>query len=144
MRKIVFILAIFLLGGALARSASAEVAVIVHKDNPVKSIARLDLELIYLGKKKMFENGDVIIPADLANESAARTEFFADVIHKDEDSYRLYWVRMIFSGKGQPPVAFRSEEEAVRFVATHKGAIAFVDADKLNGEVKAIKVVEDE
>ncbi len=122
----------------------AEMAVIVNKDNPLKAMNKADLSLIYFGKKKMFESGDVIVPIDTAPDKPARQDFFANILRKDEESYRLYWVRMIFSGKGQPPLAFKTEEEAVRFVASNKGGIAFVDSSQITGDVKMLHILENE
>lgn len=123
-----------------ARPAAAEMAVIVNKDNPLTAISTTEIEMIYLGKKKLFEDGVAAVPVDLPAESPVRQEFFATVLGKDGESYRLYWVRMIFSGKGQPPVTLKSEEEAVRFVAGNKGGIAFVDSGGIASGVKVIPV----
>ena len=124
------------------RPASAEMAVIVNKDNPLAAISKTEIEMIYLGKKKLFEDGVAAVPVDLPAENAVRQEFFANVLGKDGESYRLYWVRMIFSGKGQPPVTLKSEEEAVRFVSGNKGGIAFVDSGGVAPGVKVIPITE--
>lgn len=124
-----------------AHPAFAEMVVIVNKDNPLTSISRTEIEMIYLGKKKLFEDGLPAVPVDLPADSLLRREFFANVLGKAEESYRLYWVRMIFSGKGQPPVMLNSEDEAVRFVSGNKGGIAFVDSGGIAPGVRVVPVI---
>lgn len=125
---------------SLAGTARAETVVIVNRDNPLASISRTELGLIYFGKKKLFENGDTIVPADLPADNAARADFFENVLGKSDEAFRRYWVRMIFSGKGPPPVAFGNEREAVKFVASSRGGIAFIDSSNLGPGVKTIPV----
>lgn len=123
-----------------ARPAFAEMVVIVNKDNPLATISKADIEMIYLGKKKQFQNGLPAVPVDLPADFPLRREFFANVLGKGEDSYRLYWVRMIFSGKGQPPLTLGAEDEAVRFVSQNKGGIAFVDSGGITSGVKVVSI----
>ncbi len=125
-----------------ARPAFAEMVVIVNKDNPLFAISRAEVEMIYLGKKKQFQNGLPAVPVDLPADFPLRREFFANVLGKGEESYRLYWVRMIFSGKGQPPLTLAAEDEAVRFVSRNKGGIAFVDSGAIVPGVKVISISE--
>jgi hypothetical protein len=143
MKKKIIIPLLFLVMGAV-HSAQAEMVVIVNKENPATSITRIDLSLIYLGMKKLYDTGDMIMPVDLNSGKPTRQEFFTKILRKDEESYRLYWIRMIFSGKGQPPLAFKTEEEAVRFVTANRGAIAFVDSKHIPGDVKTLRIVENE
>lgn len=122
------------------RPAFADMVVIVNKDNPLVTVSRAEIEMIYLGKKKQFPDGLPAVPVDLPADSSLRREFFADVLGKGEESYRLYWVRMIFSGKGQPPLTLGAEDEAVRFVSQNKGGIAFVDSSGIVPGVKVISI----
>ncbi len=122
------------------RPAFAEMVVIVNKDNPLATISKAEIEMIYLGKKKQFQNGSPAIPVDLPAESHLRREFFTNVLDKSEESYRLYWVRMIFSGKGQPPLTLSAENEAVKFVSQNKAGIAFVDSDGILPGVKVVTI----
>ncbi len=123
-----------------ARPAFAEMVVIVNKDNPVATISRAEIEMIYLGKKKQFQDGFTAVPVDISADNSIRREFFANILGKAEESYRLYWLRMIFSGKGQPPLMLGGEEEAVRFVSQNKGGIAFIDSGLIAPGVKAVSI----
>jgi ABC-type phosphate transport system substrate-binding protein len=122
----------------------AEPVVIVNKANPAASISIADLKLIYNGGKRKFDDGQTIQPASLEPENPVREEFFSRALHVAEESYRLYWLRMIFTGKGKPPVELKTEEEVVSFVTARKGGIAYIDSAKVSVDVKVLKVVENE
>lgn len=138
MRKTAFFLLAFWL--VAAGSARAETVVIVNRANALSSLSRTELEMIYFGKMKVFGNGETAMPADLPRESAVRQDFFENILGKAEESYRLYWVRMIFSGKGHPPVAVKSEDDAVKHVTNNRGGIAFIDSGRLSPDVKAVTI----
>ncbi len=121
-------------------SAFAEMVVIVNKDNPVTAISQTEIEMIYLGKKRQFQDGLTAVPVDIPANNPIRREFFTNILGKAEESYRLYWLRMIFSGKGQPPLTLSGEEEAVRFVSKNKGGIAFVDSGIIGPGVKTVSI----
>ncbi|MBI3581481.1 MAG: hypothetical protein HY098_05310 [Nitrospinae bacterium] len=129
---------------AFADKAFAELIVIVNKDNPATAFRAADLRRIYNGGKRMFENGVVIQPANLASDNPLGKDFFISVLHIDAESYRLFWVRMIFSGKGRPPVEFETEQEAIKFVAANKGGLAFVDSPNATDAVKTVKIIFDD
>jgi hypothetical protein len=126
------------------KNARAELVLIVNKDNPVTFIRAADLRMIYGGGKRTFPHGVYVQPANITQENPVGRDFFDRVLHMDAESYRLYWVRMIFSGKGRPPVEFETEREAINFVAANKGGLAFVDSPNATDEVKTVKIIFDE
>jgi len=134
--------AILMLSGALVGEAGAEPVVVVNNTNPISSIGVDELRLIYNGGKKFFEAKLPIQPAGLEPENPVRREFFSRWLHVGEESYRLYWLRMIFSGKGKPPVELKTEEDVLKYVAERKGGLAYVDSESVTEQVKVIQVTE--
>jgi ABC-type phosphate transport system substrate-binding protein len=47
---------------------------------------------------------------------------------------------MVFTGKGQKPKAFKTDEELIQFVSETSGAIGYVSADVTIKNVKTITV----
>ncbi len=129
---------------ASEKNAGAELVVIVNKDNPATTIRAAELRMIYNGGKRTFHHGVSVQPANLTSENPVGRDFFANVLHIDAESYRLFWVRMIFSGKGRPPVEFETEQEAINFVAANKGGLAFVDSANATNAVKTVKIIFDD
>ena len=55
------------------------------------------------------------------------------VVRMSDDQFRRHWIRVVFAGNPvTPPQGFDTVADAVKFVATHRGALAFV-----NGPVDA-------
>ena len=136
MRKLLFVVAQFF----LLSSLSAEVAIIVHKDNANSAISKNEVARIYLGKLKSFPNGTDAIPIDLA-AGDAKKEFYAKVVKKNDAQLRAYWSRIIFTGKGQPPRQESSEDSVVNLVSTNPNLVGYVDKSKVTGDVKVILTV---
>jgi hypothetical protein len=51
---------------------------------------------------------------------------------------KSYWQQLIFSGRGVPPPELDTEEEVIRYVGRHPGALGYVSS---YGEVGGVKVV---
>jgi hypothetical protein len=52
---------------------------------------------------------------------------------------KAYWSKLIFSGKAKPLNEFASDSEVLNWVSTTPNAIAYIDANKVDGSVKVIK-----
>ena len=117
----------------------ADTAVIVHKSNDAE-MSLLDVKKLFLGKQKNFPNGQTAKPLDLPREHALRISFLNEVLGKRESSLNAYWARMIFSSKGVPPRVYPSEEAVLVEVANNQQAIAYIDAAKVNDEVRVLLI----
>lgn len=124
---------------ALSQVQAAEIAVIVNKSNAVTSTDDKTLSMLFLSKKKSFENGKRVIAFDLYEGSEIRDAFYSNVIKKSKSQLKSYWSKLIFTGQGKPPKIIGSGEEILRTVASNKSAIAYIDASKVNDTVKVIK-----
>ena len=133
--------------GPAAASSKRELVVIVNKANAVGSITRAELSSIYLGKRKMWSNGDIVKPCDLQEpgtdeEQTAMGHFSVKYINKDMASLKSYWIKMIFSGKGEPPPVFKKPEEVIRFVSEDPGSLGYLYSDQVTGAVRVVPVGE--
>lgn len=129
---LLFFLACFS-AGALAPPASAQIAVIVHPDNDVNELSRLDLKRLYSGEATTFS--DLTIQRELSDT------FFMAVMGKRDRAVRRLWVRVMLSGRvPKGPVAFRTDAEVIEYVARNPDAIGFVDLSSVNNQVKVVRV----
>lgn len=117
--------------------ASAEVAVIVNPGNS-DQVSAEDIQKIYLAKTKTFPNGRTAIPVDQAEGSAIRIEFLSKVINKDEAQMKSYWSRLIFTGKGVPPISLADDAAVKELVNRNIDAIGFINAGSVDDSVKVI------
>jgi ABC-type phosphate transport system substrate-binding protein len=107
--------------------------VIVHRSNPVVSMSRAELSVIYMKRKSSWQ------PVD--QQPAARVrERFSRAIHGKSVAYvTRYWQRLIFSGRGIPPRQLPSDAAVIEFVKNNPNAIGYVAAAPGDG-VKVIRV----
>ncbi len=108
--------------------------VIVHPSNPVASVDRKFLADAFFKKTTRWSHDEVIRPVDQRSDSAARNRFSEEVLRRSVDAVRNYWQQIIFSGRDVPPPELDSDEEVVKYVLKHHGALGYVSGGaNLNG-----------
>jgi ABC-type phosphate transport system substrate-binding protein len=124
-----------LLASALAAAAlpaSAEIVVIVNKDNPASRMFSEQASQFFLGKSAMFT------PVDQAEGSKIRAEFYQKVADKDPAQVKAIWSKLVFTGKATPPKEFKSNAEVKKAVAEDPKAIGYIDKSAVDDSVKVI------
>ena len=114
--------------------------VIVNAEN--RNVA-LDRELVadaFLKKTTRWPNGDVIKPVDLPGSSPVRERFSDAVLKRSVAAVKSYWQQMIFSGRDVPPIEVATDDEVIKFVGAHTGAIGYVSGTAHLGDTKAVTV----
>ncbi len=126
----------------------SQIAVVVHKDNPLKELSRAELAKIFLGKRNFWSWGQANDTCDLVEhgldeQKTSRAIFSQRYLHKDLMILKNYWIKMIFSGKGHPPTRFSDAKEVINFVSGKKNRIGYLPVDKVNSKVKVLKIFDD-
>jgi ABC-type phosphate transport system substrate-binding protein len=140
-------LALWAIPGRADAESKRELMVIVNKANPVGSITRAELSSIYLGKRKTWATGEAVKPCDLQEpgveeEQSAMGHFSVRYLNKDLSSLKNYWIKMIFSGKGDPPPIYKKVEDVIHFVSENPGSLGYIYSDPVSGPVRVVPVVE--
>lgn len=129
------VVALFLSLLALAATGSAKdeapppppaYRIIVHPNNPTRTLSRTFLQDAFLKKRTRWPHDDGIQPADLKASSAARITFTQEVLNRSVGAVKSYWQQRIFSGRDVPPPELDSDEKVVSHVLQHEGAIGYV------------------
>jgi ABC-type phosphate transport system substrate-binding protein len=131
MKSIVLVATVIAAIGA----AQAEVVVIVNPKHPAASMTAAQVADLYLGK-----DGS-LVPLDLKEPAALRSEFYQKVAGKDLAQVKATWARLVFTGKQQPPKEMDSAAQVVKQVAGSEKAIGYVDKSAVDGSVKAILTI---
>ena len=111
--------------------------VIANSSVAVGSLSADALKDIYTGKTKYWDGGQAIIIAVLPDKTDAALQ---QACGMDTSSFKTFWQRLAFSGRGQEPKKADSAAAIVALVASTKGAIAIVPADAALDGVKKIEV----
>jgi ABC-type phosphate transport system substrate-binding protein len=119
-----------------ALPASAEIVVIVNKDNPASRMFSEQASQFFLGKSAMFT------PIDQAEGSKIRADFYQKVADKDPAQVKAIWSKLVFTGKATPPKEFKSNAEVKKAVAEDPKAIGYIDKSAVDDSVKVILTVQ--
>lgn len=116
----------------------ADVVVIVATSSPVKALTRNQVADIFLGKISRFPDGTQAIPIDQTEDSASRDEFYSKFTGKSASQLKAHWSKIIFTGRGQPPLAVSSSAEVKKRIAENPTAIGYIEARDVDGSVRAL------
>lgn len=135
MSKILLVLVLLF----VAAPAMAEVIVIVNKEAPASSLDKASLSDMYLGKKTLWDKNTKVALSVLKG-GAIHDQFVEKFVGKTAAQFQSYWNKLLFTGAGTPPTAFKTEKELVDFVARTKGAIGYIDSATAHDSVKVLSV----
>ena len=124
-------------------AACADVAVIVHPDNPVHAMTQRQVSDLYLGRSRSFDAGGLKTPLpasiyEQALDSPLREAFFRALNGMPVKQLNAYWARLRFSGEVLPPVALSDSRSVLDAVSRNRNAIGYVDAEAVKGSVKVV------
>ncbi len=108
--------------------------VIVHPDNPAKSVSKKKVSRLLLKELAKWDGGLSAVPVDLDSKSEIRQEFSRNIHGRSVSSIKNYWQRQIFSGKAVPPPEVATDNAVISHVKSNPGAIGYVSASaRLSG-----------
>ena len=125
-----------------AFAAQAQVAVIVNPKCAAASMTADQVASIFLGKTSTLPSGATAAPADQAEGSAVREQFYSKVTGKQSAQVKAAWSRLVFSGKATPPKELASSAEVKKFVAANPDGIGYIEKSAVDGSVKAVLTVD--
>ncbi|MBA5605893.1 phosphate ABC transporter substrate-binding protein [Duganella sp. FT3S] len=129
------LLATVLLAGASCR---ADVVVIVSARNPLKTLSGEQASDLFLGKSADFPNGLHAVPIDQSEGSPVRDAFYLKTSGKAPAQMKAHWARMLFTGRGQPPVESGDNAAIKRLVADNPNLVGYIDRSALDSSVRAV------
>jgi ABC-type phosphate transport system substrate-binding protein len=127
--------------GLAASAAAQDVVAVVSARSPVKDLSAGQVADIFLGKTTRFPDGTPAVPIDLQEESAARERFYAQYTGKSPAQVKAHWSKIIFTGRGQPPMQAASPEQARRMVAENPNAIGYIDNRLVDSSVRVLSAM---
>jgi len=133
------LLALLLAG--LSGTAAAETVVIVAADQPLTSLSAEQVSELFLGKIGSRNAGTRLTPVDQAESSAVREEFYRKLTGKDAAQLTAYRARMLFTGRGEPPLESGDNEAVKRMVATNAGMIGYIDRSAMDASGKVVLIL---
>lgn len=121
---------------------NAQVAVIANKSVPIDKVSKSQLLDYYSGDIKYWSDKRPIVVFDLKPKIEVK-DIFYEYIAKNTARMKSIWMKKLLMGEGDPPYAVESEEEMLQKVQNTAGAIGFVSANKVKGNVKIIAIIKE-
>ena len=113
--------------------------VIVAASFPLTNIKLAVLRRAFEGLASDID-GKRIIPINHPNEMSTRQAFDRAVLGLEPDAVGQFWIDRRIRDEGTPPRMIRSEELALRVVASLPGAITYLSPRLLNASVRALAI----
>lgn len=114
---------------------------IVSARNPLKALSGEQAADLFLGKSADFPNGARAVPIDQSEGSQVRDAFYLKTSGKAPAQMKAHWARMLFTGRGQPPVESGDNAAIKRLVADNPNLIGYIDRGALDPSVRAVLLV---
>ena len=124
--------------------AQSATLLVANSSVPGDALSKNDVRAIFLGKKSSVSGQNVVIVT--LKQGDAHKDFLKSVVGKTPSQFSSHWKRIVFTGKGKMPKAFKTEEELLTFVANTRGGIGYVsgavssDSRVKGGSVKVITI----
>jgi ABC-type phosphate transport system substrate-binding protein len=135
-----------LLGGSAALPA-AEVSpsptafkVVVNVGNRTDALSRQELSAIFLGRKTEWPDGTRAVPVDQPESAPAREAFSRAVHGRAASAVRRYWMQILFSGRGVPPVEKSGDDAVLADVRARREVVGYVSSGARVDGVKVLRV----
>lgn len=125
-----------------ARAAAPPPAykVVVNAGNRTASLTRRELSALFLGRKTAWPDGTKAVPIDQAEASPVREAFSRDVHGRKPSAVKSYWLQVLFSGRGVPPVERAGDDQVLQGVRARAGAVGYVAAGARADGVKVLEI----
>jgi ABC-type phosphate transport system substrate-binding protein len=68
-----------------------------------------------------------------------RDRFYAQYTGKSPAQVKAHWSKIIFTGRGQPPVQAANNAEVKKMIAQNPSAIGYIDQSLVDESVRVIK-----
>lgn len=131
-----------LLFGAHAPASAAELVVIVSAKSALTTLRADQVAAIFLGQSARFPDGTEAAPLDQRLGTPQRDEFYLRVTNKTPALLKAWWSKMVFTGRGQPPLEAPDSAAVRRCVAGRADTIGYIDRAALDPSVRAVLVVQ--
>jgi ABC-type phosphate transport system substrate-binding protein len=122
----------------LGGTVMADVVAVVSSKNPLASLSKAQVADIFLGKTARFPDGTLAVPIDREESSATRDEFYATFTGKSPAQIKSHWTKIIFTGRGQPPIAASNSAEVRHLIAANPRAIGYLERSAVDASVKIL------
>lgn len=112
-----------------SEAPTAAYQLVVNEANPTGSLRAADISRIFLKRRLQWGDGQAIQVVDQSVASSVRGAFSRGVLDMSLGEVRDYWMKVLLSGRGVPPLVRDGDADVLEFVLAEPGAIGYVSAE---------------
>ncbi len=125
--------------GSIGHADDAEdILVVVHPRARISALSAQQLEAIYTRSTTRWDDGDLIIPFNLADSSPIRHRFDRTVLRLDPQQVGRFWLDQRIRGLGAPPKQVPDMALLVKVVERLPGSIGYAPKSRIRPGVKVV------
>ena len=121
----------------------ADIAVIVHRENPVHTLTARQVSDFYLGRARNIESSELLNIYEQPVDSTLREKFFHGLNGMNLKQLNAYWARLRFSGEVLPPISLPDSLAMLNTVRRDRNAMGYVDAATLDSSVRIVLLLKE-
>ncbi|MBV1876777.1 MAG: hypothetical protein KUG79_03950 [Pseudomonadales bacterium] len=115
---------------------------ITHNDNNRQTeVLRRSVRAMYSMRMRTWPDGSPLTVYVLLDDDPLHQQFCRDTLGILPFHLRRSWDRLIFSGKGQPPIAVKNMQEMKQKISETPGAIGYITGDQVDASVTILKIL---
>ncbi|ATH79121.1 MULTISPECIES: hypothetical protein [Halomonadaceae] len=118
----------------------ADLLVVVAAEATLDRIQRQELKDLYLESRSPLRGQAHMVPIDQSERTPEHSEFYRRYIEKTPAQLRAHWARLIFTGRGQPPLTLPDSQAVVDRLIGDPRALGYIDARFLDERLKVVTV----
>ena len=122
-------------------AASADLAIIAHPDYKGGELDNEAVKKLFLGENTDFPSGHKALPANHAEGSPDRKNFFEYVLEMKDKKYKRIWSRRMSAGKKGGPVELGSHKDVLAWIKKNPLGITYIDKTKADDSVQVLFTV---
>lgn len=127
----------------LVTTARADLAVVVNKDTPLAEVSIKEVAAIFMGRTTRLQ-GVPLKPVDIASDKETKKRFYWQITKKTPIQMKAYWSRLLFSGRGSPPIALRNKGDLLAVLGREMDYISYIDSDDVTDDVKVVLLLRED
>jgi ABC-type phosphate transport system substrate-binding protein len=119
-------------------AARADIVAVVSFKNPITTLSKSQIVDVFLGKRTRYPDGTLAVPIDQTEGTTAREEFYSRLAAMSAAQLKAFWSKIIFTGRGRPPLAVATSLETKKLLLATPNAIAYIDQSMVDSSLRVV------
>lgn len=125
----------------ISNPVRADIAVVVHKDNPLSTITMKEGQRIFLGVAKKLPDGRSIKIVEQEDNFKLKENFYMELTGSSAAQVSSRWAGLVFSGQAIPPEKASGDKGVKEWLQKNPGGIGYIDSSRVDDSVKVVLTI---